>query len=170
MAFYADPVFWVYVVLILIVVIIGYFITQGAFRSGWYGQLDRSGVPPGPLFGLVWGILYILILIAGYLADYSARVQGSPNLTTIRTFFGFQLLLNLLWTVAFFGARNVEAAFYIALLLDAMILYNMALFYTVSPVAAWLFLPYLAWVSYAVSLTYTVWKNNECSGLLKNRL
>jgi tryptophan-rich sensory protein len=71
--------------------------------------------------------------------------------------FAGQLALNTLWSIVFFGVRSPGAAFVEILFLWVAILSTILLFYRVSKPAAWLLLPYIAWVSFAAVLNYFIW-------------
>ena len=74
--------------------------------------------------------------------------------------FFIQLILNTLWSVIFFGFRNPGAAFAEIIVLWLAILATSILFYKISKPAAWLLVPYILWVSFAVYLNYAIWMLN----------
>ena len=74
--------------------------------------------------------------------------------------FGVQLVLNVLWSCIFFGLQNPGLAFAEVLLLWATITGTMATFWFRSTVAGLLFVPYLAWVTFASVLNFTIWRLN----------
>lgn len=71
--------------------------------------------------------------------------------------FGIQLLLNAVWTPIFFGARRIDLALVVLVLLFVCILWTIILFYRQKRMAAYLLLPYLAWVGFAGVLNASVW-------------
>jgi translocator protein len=71
-----------------------------------------------------------------------------------------QLGLNALWTWLFFAWHLGMWAFVEIVVLGLMILATIVAFGRIRTLAAWLLLPYLAWVSYATALTYAVWRLN----------
>jgi len=74
--------------------------------------------------------------------------------------FAVQLALNAAWSPLFFGLHRIDLALAdIALLWLAIIGTTMA-FWKVTPLAGWLFLPYLAWVSFATALNFAIWRLN----------
>ncbi len=75
-----------------------------------------------------------------------------------------QLAVNALWSWLFFVWRQGGLAFAEVLLLWCMIGVTLILFWRISILAAALLVPYLAWVTFASALTFTVWKLNP--GLL----
>ena len=71
-----------------------------------------------------------------------------------------QLFLNAAWTPLFFGMHQPGIAFIEIVLLWLAIAATLAAFRPVSRVAAWLLVPYLAWVSFAAALNFTLWRLN----------
>ena len=71
-----------------------------------------------------------------------------------------QLALNAAWTPIFFGAHQLGWALIEILVMWIMILFTLLSFRRVNPTAGWLFLPYLAWVSFATYLNFTLWRLN----------
>lgn len=136
----------------------------GGFASinaaGFYGQLIQpSWAPPAWLFGPVWTVLYILMAVAAWLVWRRQGFQGAAL-----KLFVVQLLFNALWTWLFFVWRLGAVAFIEIVLLWLLIAATIALFWRVQRVAALLLLPYLAWVSFATALNFTLWRLNP--GLL----
>jgi translocator protein len=134
----------------------------GAFASinaaTFYAQLTRpTWAPPAAAFGPVWSILYTLMAIAAWLVW---RHQGSKPVAAALTLFIAQLAANALWSWLFFAWREGAWAFVDVLLLLALIVATIAAFRKVSHAAAWLMLPYLAWVGLASALTWSVWQAN----------
>jgi tryptophan-rich sensory protein len=134
----------------------------GAFASinaaTFYAQLIRpTWAPPAAAFGPVWSVLYTLMAIAAWLVW---RQQGSKPVAAALTLFVAQLTANALWSWLFFASREGAWAFVDVLLLLALIVATMAAFRKASRAAAWLMLPYLAWVGLASALTWSVWQAN----------
>ncbi|MEZ5925107.1 MAG: TspO/MBR family protein [Hyphomicrobiaceae bacterium] len=113
----------------------------------WYEALNKpSWTPPNWLFGPVWGLLYIMIAAAGFIAWRRGASWGTITIWVIA------LLLNAMWTPMFFGAEQPVGALVIIGLLWLAIVAFIALSRRRASLAAWLFVPYLLWVSYALSL------------------
>jgi tryptophan-rich sensory protein len=129
----------------------------------FYAALAKPGwAPPGWLFGPVWSTLYVLMGVAAWLV-WRAR-PASPADAALRrrglALFVGQLALNALWTWIFFAWRKGALAFGEIALLWLAVLVTMWCFGRVRAVAAWLLVPYLAWVSFAAALTWAVWQRN----------
>jgi len=134
---------------------IGGFVTAPAI-SGWYGTLPRPAwTPPNWLFGPVWTLLYTLMAIAAWLVW---RRAGVTAVAVPLTLFAVQLAFNLAWTLLFFGLHRVGLAFLDIVLLWLAILATLIMCWRVTPVAGWLLLPYLLWVSYASTLNFGIWR------------
>lgn len=117
----------------------------------WYKGLNRpSFSPPNWLFGPVWTILYILMGISLFLI----WKQGVSKERNIAMFvFLLQLLLNFAWSFIFFYYNMIGLALIEIILLWISILVMLILFYKIKPMAAYLNIPYLLWVSFATILT-----------------
>jgi benzodiazapine receptor len=138
----------------------------GGFASASANELYRelvrpSWAPPGWVFGPVWSVLYALMGIAAWLVWRARAFAGARRALVL---FIVQLVANALWTWLFFVWRLGGAAFGEILLLWALILATMVLFWRFSKVAAALLFPYLAWVSFASALNFAIWRLNP--GLL----
>jgi len=124
----------------------------------WYALLVKPPLnPPGWIFGPVWTALYLLIGISGWLA-WEGKREGKGIAFTI---FCAQLVLNALWTVFFFGLHQPLVAFADLVLLWIFILLNIIVFWKIRPLAGFLLLPYLAWVSFAGYLNFALWLLNK---------
>lgn len=129
-----------------------------ASAGGFYAELARPAwAPPGWLFAPVWSLLYVLMGLSAWLVW---RVRGFARARTALLVFVLQLGANALWTWLFFVWRQGGLAFAEVLLLWLLIAATMALFWRVSRLAAALLVPYLAWVSFASALTWSMWRLN----------
>ena len=132
---------------------IGSIFTAAAIPS-WYNTLPLPPwTPPRWLFGPVWTLLYTLMAFAAWLVW---RKRGFRGAALPLALFGIQLVLNVLWSVIFFGLRLPALAFAEIVLLWLAILATLIAFWRVTPVAGWLLVPYLLWVSYAAALNLAI--------------
>jgi translocator protein len=134
----------------------------GAFASTsasefYRGLVRPSWAPPGWLFGPVWSVLYALMGVAAWLVWRARGFVGARNALLV---FVVQLAANALWTWLFFVWRQGGLAFAEILLLLALILATIGLFWRVNRLAAVLLFPYLFWVSFASVLTLFTWRLN----------
>ena len=137
----------------------GSIFTIGAI-STWYATiLKPSFNPPNWLFGPVWTTLFFLMGVSLYLIWASVDTsQSSRNLAFMT--FGVQFVLNLLWSALFFGLHQIFFGFVEIIVLWVAIALTILASYRVSKVAAYLLLPYIAWVTVATLLNYYVWVLN----------
>ena len=135
--------------------------------GNFYGALAKpTWAPPARLFGPVWSTLYLMMGISAWLVWRAspATPAGQAGRRRGLTLFVGQLALNALWTWIFFAWRRGALAFGEILLLWLAVLVTTWHFGRVRPLAAWLLVPYLGWVSFAMALTWSVWQRNP--GLL----
>lgn len=124
----------------------------------WYRGLQKpSWNPPAWVFGPVWTALYITIAIAGWMAW---RQGGLAAAWPAFAVYAFQLLCNGLWSWFFFGMHRPGLALADLILLWCGILATVILFYRIRPLAGLILLPYLAWVTFAGVLNWTLWRLN----------
>ncbi len=127
--------------------------------SSWYSTLNKPSFnPPNYLFGPVWSVLYILMGIGLYLI---LQTPKSAMRTKSIILFAVQLILNLSWSFIFFNAQSPFAALIIIGILWIAILMMMIYFHTLSPIASYLQIPYLLWVSFASVLNAAIWLLNK---------
>lgn len=138
--------------------VIGSFFTAPAIPS-WYASLVKpAGAPPDWIFAPVWTTLFFLMGIAAFLVWRHGLAR--PDVRRALFVFALQLGLNVLWSFVFFGTRNPGGAFLEILVLWLAIAATIRLFANISKTAAWLLVPYLAWVAFAAYLTYAFWTLN----------
>ncbi|MCH2546378.1 MAG: tryptophan-rich sensory protein [Alphaproteobacteria bacterium] len=126
----------------------------------WYSQLLKPDyTPPSWTFGVVWPILYIMMTVAAWLV-YNMRAIKSESVEEALAVFCFQLIINLLWTPFFFGTQSPWLGLMWIGLMWFVVGLTIVAFFSVRPLAGWLFIPYFAWVSYAFILNYSIWTLN----------
>ncbi len=124
----------------------------------WYPRLRKPpGTPPNWVFGPVWTTLYVLMAVAAWLVW---REYGWGARFALFIFLG-QLALNAAWSGIFFASRMPGVAFGEIVLLWLAIAFTVLNFYWLRPVAAFLLLPYLLWVTYASYLNFGIWRLNR---------
>lgn len=135
----------------------------GSARPGeWYRGIRKpSWNPPDWVFAPVWTMLYVLMGIAA--AMIWAERARLPVTLALALFLG-QLVCNSLWSWLFFGWHRMGWALLELLLLWSLILATIIAFWPIRPLAAQLLLPYLAWVSFAWFLNFTLWRLNRRTG------
>ena len=133
---------------------IGSYFTTPALNV-WYMELAKPPFnPPNIVFGPVWTILYLLQGIAFYTVLRSKAKAADKNYASV--LFVIQLVLNTLWSIAFFGYRNPELGVGVIIMLLVFILLTKRAFDKISKNAGYLFIPYIAWVSFATVLNIAI--------------
>jgi tryptophan-rich sensory protein len=126
--------------------------------SGWYAELHKPlWNPPAWVFAPAWTLLYVLMAVAAWLVW---REGGWKVQRRTLGLFVLQWLLNALWTPLFFGMHRPGLAFAEIILLWWVLAATLASFWRVRKVAGILLMPYLAWVSFAAMLNFTIWRLN----------
>ena len=121
----------------------------------WYPTLAKpSWTPPSWLFAPAWTVLYILMAVAAWLVWKAGNAKAALIL-----FFG-QLLLNLAWSVRFFGARSPGLGLIDVTAMWLAIAATIFAFAFRSRLAAFLMVPYLCWVSFAAALNASIFMLN----------
>ncbi len=152
---------WIALALFLVaaftVAAIGGSATAGSVRE-WYPTLAKPPWnPPSWVFGPAWTLLYILMSGAAW-RIWERRDQTGA--TTTLWLHGAQLVLNALWSVLFFGMQRPDLALInIIALLTILVVIQFRL-RRIDPVAAWLWAPYVAWVTFATALNKAIWLLN----------
>lgn len=134
--------------------LIGTPFTISAIQS-WYVYLNKPFFsPPNWIFGPVWTTLYALMGISAYLI-WSKGFKNKKVKKGLQ-FFGIQLGFNFIWSILFFGLHNPILGFLDIILLWISIFITIKKFYVISKPAAYLLIPYLAWVSFASLLNLSI--------------
>jgi benzodiazapine receptor len=147
----------VFVAICLLAAAIGGAVTVGSVRT-WYPTLRKpSWNPPARAFGPVWTALYLLMSFASWLVW---RARDTTDVGPALAIFGLQLVLNVLWSVLFFGLRRPGPAVAEIAVLWLAIAGTILAFWPHDQTAALLLLPYLAWVSFAAVLNLSIYRLN----------
>ena len=143
--------------------VIGYFsgiVTRSAIAD-WYPTLIKPSFnPPNWIFAPVWSMLYVMMGVAAGLV-WDRMEQESEVVKKALLFFVIQLGLNALWSYLFFGLRNPMLAGLEIIVLWLMIYETYVQFAKINKIAGYLFIPYLAWVSFAAVLNASIWWLNR---------
>lgn len=121
--------------------------------TGWYASLQKPSFNPANwVFAPVWTLLFLLMGVSLYLVWSRGLKDKKVNIAIF--IFGVQLVLNIFWSILFFGLQSPLYAFCEIIILWLAILLTIISFYKVSKIAAYLLLPYIFWVGFAVVLNY----------------
>jgi tryptophan-rich sensory protein len=133
---------------------------MGKSMQQWYPSLIKpSFTPPGWLFPIVWPVLYFMMAVAAFLIARKGLNRKPVQIALV--IFAFQLLLNALWSPIFFTLHLIGLAAIEIIFLWAGILATIIYFWRISRFASLLLWPYLAWVSFAAVLNFSIWYLNR---------
>jgi len=148
-----------YVISILIPLAVGALaglLTRGSMDA--YSALHQPPLsPPGMLFPIVWAILYTLMGISAAIIRLSGDLGADKALRT----YWLQLAVNFVWPILFFSLGLHFLALLWLLLLIVLVVRMILQFYPISPLAAYLQIPYLLWLLFATYLNAGVWLLNR---------
>lgn len=138
------------VVAVIFAAAIGSMASTTAGNDSWYLSLNKSELnPPSYVFGIVWPILYILMIVSAFLAYKKVFL-----------FFIIQLFFNATWSWLFFRFQMPLIALLDIYLLIALNIYILNLMYKENKLSFFLFIPYVFWISFASYLNLFIVINN----------
>ena len=146
----------------LIALILGLGMSMGLLfpPDDWFADLLKpTWNPPSWLFGPVWTTLYILMAISLWLVLRETASEPDARVRPLGLFL-VQFVLNLAWTPLFFGMHSPMLAFIGICALWVAALATALAFGRVRTLAAYLLVPYLLWISFALVLNGTIWLMN----------
>ena len=134
----------------------------GGADTPWFASLEKPAIfPPPAVFGIVWGLLYVMIGLAGALV---ASAWGARGRALALGAFAVDFIGPLAWTPVFFGLQEMRIALAILAYSVVSLLVVLALYWRVRKWAGILLLPYLAWASFATVLNYQFIAENPDGG------
>ena len=155
-----------FIISILIPLIIGYLsnvlsrLLSGISTSTYYSQLIKpSFAPPSFIFPIVWTILFILMGISAYIINKKGNELAKVK--DAMFYYKLQLVLVFLWSILFFGFGLRLTALIDLIILLITVIVMILKFYKINKAAAYLNIPYLAWLIYAFFLNYFIWIINK---------
>jgi tryptophan-rich sensory protein len=127
--------------------------------EGWYAKLQKPSFnPPNWVFAPVWVTLYLLMGISAYLVWEKNRKSKEAKKSL--SIFGMQLVLNMLWSIVFFGLQSLLFGLIDIILLWIAIVVTVFKFFRISRTAGLLLIPYVLWVTFAMILNFYIWRLN----------
>jgi len=148
---YNVKVLVVSLVVVYLVAFMGSLFTNA--DTSWYEAIKPSITPPNWVFPVVWNILFFLIALSLYFAWTNSDKDQKSSIVRV---FAVNLLLNILWSLFFFGLRLPTLAFFELILLWSSIIYMVIVLLDIEKKSAYLLLPYLIWVTFAGILNYLI--------------
>lgn len=130
----------------------------GSFEAGawYYALLKPAWTPPSWVFGPAWSVLYLLMAIA----MWRVWVSGHPLRVGALLWWLLQLAFNAAWSWLFFGLHRIGWAMFEMAVLIGLVVLCIRAFWTISRAAAWLMVPYLLWLLFALALNFAIWRLN----------
>ncbi len=138
-------------VIVYLVAFIGSLFTAPVTDSDWYDSIRPSITPPNWVFPVVWNFLFFLIALSLYFSWINANKEYKQKIGIV---FGINFILNIFWSVLYFGLKNPFYAFIEIIILGLSILLMIFITYKVDKKASYLLVPYFLWVSFASILNY----------------
>jgi len=138
-------------IIVYLVALIGSIFTSPNTSTDWYNSIRPSITPPNWVFPIVWNILFFLIACSLYLAWINSKKKDKSKLAWV---FGINFILNIFWSVLYFGLKNPLLSFFELLLLEASIIWMILITKKISKKASYLLWPYLIWVAFAGVLNF----------------
>ncbi len=131
-------------------------------RGPWYLALDKPAIqPPGPVFGIVWSVLYTDIAATSAVVLDRLERMDPVAAEAYRRALAVNLVLNTSWSWVFFKAHRLLAAVGVAGVLAASSVDLARRAATAKPAAAVALAPYAAWCSFATVLSAAIWRRNH---------
>ena len=128
----------------------------------WFQSLTKPSIfPPPAAFGIVWSILYVMI---GFSLALVISAWGAYGRGLAVILFSIHFIFNLAWTAVFFGMQNMQGGLIVLGCAVVTLLPVMWAFWRVRPIAAYLLVPYLAWVCFASARNYQFMVENPDGG------
>ena len=153
---------WKFIIAVLLCESVGIIsaLLAGANNNIWFDALNKPAWnPPAYLFGPVWTMLYLLMGISlGIIWNNETTGLKKQNAYFL---FAFQLILNFCWSIIFFNFHSPLFALIDIILMVIFIILTIFSFLPFSKLAAWLLVPYIAWVSFAAILNFSIWNLNR---------
>jgi tryptophan-rich sensory protein len=150
-----------YVVIPLVAILVAYIggrLTMQSVKTWYRGIRKPAWTPPGGVIGAVWTLLYILAAMSALIVW---NIPSVPVPMAVVVLFVLNAIVNVFWSYVFFYLHKPGPAIWVCLFLDLTIVLLIQFIAPLSVLAAWLLVPYAAWVTFASYLNYRVWAMNR---------
>jgi len=135
------------------------YLVRNESKGDWFGSLAKASYnPPSYLFGPVWTALYILMGVSLFLIWNTPKTALRQKSLIV---FGVQMFFNFWWSIIFFSFHMIFLSVVNIVLIWVLIIYMIILFKKIDPVAAYLQIPYLLWVTFATLVNIPIWYLNR---------
>ena len=133
-------------------------LSNSGYGNRWFAALDLPAItPPGWVFATVWPALYVCL---GLSLAMVLHARGAKGRGFALLLFFVQLAANLVWSPFFFGAHQVTTALYLIIFILMVTVATAFAFSPIRKAAAWLLVPYMAWLAFAAILNFQIDQRN----------
>lgn len=123
--------------------------------EAWYTNLNQAPwTPPGWVFGVAWSLIMLCFSV------YLAYLFTLKNDLKLKTTFGIQLFLNVIWNYIFFNQHQVLLGLVTIIALTVVVFYFFFQYKKTLKNLSFLLLPYMIWLLIATSLNAYILINN----------
>mmetsp|Transcript_23381 Transcript_23381/g.35832 ORF Transcript_23381/g.35832 Transcript_23381/m.35832 type:complete len:277 (-) Transcript_23381:1243-2073(-) len=137
-------------------------VISGTKKGGWFDRIPKPKInPPNFVFGPVWTLLYSLM---GVSVSRIIKASSPQSSFVLKLWYG-HYALNLIWAPIFFGLKRFRLGFMISSLLVLTLGGILPLYHAIDPIAAYLQIPYMLWLSFATVLNYQFCVLNPTNGI-----
>lgn len=136
---------------VYLVAYLGSMFTSKSVESEWYQTIKPSITPPNYIFPIVWNVLFFLIALSLYFAWTGSSKKEKRNIILV---YGINFILNVLWSILYFGLQNPLIAFFEIIILWLSIFVITSVTWMIDRKASYLLIPYLLWVGFAIVLNF----------------
>lgn len=129
-------------------------LSNSGYDNRWFAALTLPDItPPGWVFATVWPLLYVCL---GLSLAMVLHARGAKGRGFALLLFFVQLIANFAWSPLFFGAHQVTTALYVIIFILMVTVATAFAFAPIRKAAAWLLVPYMAWLSFAAILNFQI--------------
>lgn len=133
-------------------------LSNSGYGNRWFAALDLPAItPPGWVFGTVWPLLYVCLGLSLAMILHARGAQGRGFALLL---FFVQLIANFIWSPLFFGLHQVTTALYVIIFILMLTVAVAFAFASIRKAAAWLLVPYIAWLCFAAVLNFQIDQRN----------
>ncbi len=133
-------------------------LSNSGYGNRWFDALDLPAITPaGWVFATVWPILYICL---GLSLAMILHARGAKGRGFALLLFFVQLIANFAWSPLFFGQHQVTTALYLIIFILMVTVATALAFLPIRKAAAWLLVPYMAWLTFAAVLNFQIDQRN----------
>ena len=138
----------------VLTIAIASWVTSGGM--GWYRTIVVPGwTPAGMIIGIVWTVLFALAMSSALIVFNRSKTKALRGIAIV---YVINAILNVGWSLTFFGLHRIGASIFVSALLDVSVIALIVRIRPISRIAAWLLVPYALWVTFATYLTYAIWR------------